>query len=41
MFYKQMCLDSQQYNPEDPELPLYKCDFSNGEFASLAGQRMK
>ena len=40
-FYKQMCLDSKQYDPEDPELPLYRCDFSNGELASLAGERLK
>jgi hypothetical protein len=41
MFYKQMCVDSKQYDPQDPELPLYRCDFSNGDFASEAGLRMK
>ena len=41
MFYKQMCVDSKQYDPEDPDLPLYRCDFSNGQLASEAGLRMQ
>lgn len=40
-FYKQMCLDAQQYDPMDPEKPLYRCDFSAGQFAPDAGARMK
>ncbi len=41
MFYKEMCLVSKQYVPEDPEKPLFKCDFSMGESASEAGAKMK
>ena len=36
-----MCLDAQQYDPEDPAKPLYKCDFSNGDLAQAAGARLK
>lgn len=41
MFYKEMCLLSEQYDPLDPEKPLYKCDFSNGDKAHEAGTKLK
>jgi len=34
-------LDSKQYDPLDPNLPLFKCDFSNGNSSGLAGERLK
>ena len=40
-FYKTLCLDADQYNPNDPLKPLFKCDFSNGPLASAAGDTMK
>ena len=39
-FYKQMCLDSKQYNASDPNMPLFKCDFSFGPDAPAAGANM-
>eukprot|EP00092_Neocalanus_flemingeri_P032409 GFUD01035244.1.p1 GENE.GFUD01035244.1~~GFUD01035244.1.p1 ORF type:complete len:665 (+),score=203.13 GFUD01035244.1:85-2079(+) len=40
-FYRQMCLDSANFVPNDPAKPLHKCDFSQGELSLLAGQRLK
>lgn len=40
-FYKEMCLTSGQYDPNDPNKPLFKCDFSHGELAQMAGAKMK
>ena len=39
MFYKKMCLLSQQYDPNDESKPLYKCDFSNGDHVGEAGEK--
>ena len=40
MFYKEMCILSQQYDPNKPSLkPLYKCDFSNGDHVQQAGEK--
>jgi len=40
-FYKQMCLDSGNYDQKDPAKPLHKCDFSQGHLSTLAGKRLK
>ena len=40
-FYKEMCLASNNYDPADPEKPLFKCDFSAGPDAPKAGQLLK
>ena len=39
MFYKEMCLLSKQYDPNDKDKPLYKCDFSNGNNVAEAGEK--
>ena len=40
-FYREMCLDSQQYDPDDPNKPLHKCDFSHGDYKHVAADKMK
>ena len=40
-FYREMCLEAKQYDPSDAAKPLYKCDFSNGEFKHRAAEKMK
>ena len=42
MFYKEMCVLSNQYDPENPESqPLSQCDFSKGPDAQIAGAQLK
>ena len=40
-FYKTMCLESKQYEQGNPDLPLFKCDFSHGPDAAAAGAKLK
>ena len=41
MFYKEMCILAEQYNPETPDSPpLHQCDFSKGD-AKRAGAQLK
>lgn len=40
-FYKQMCLDAQQFSLDPAEnKPLHRCDFSLGEHSKEAGERL-
>ena len=41
MFYKELCLVSEQYDPADPNKPLHQCDFSFGDLATKAGEKME
>lgn len=40
-FYKEMCLASKNYDPNDAAKPLFKCDFSAGPDAPKAGALLK
>ena len=35
-----MCIQAGQYDPANPEMPLYKCDFFNSEEAGQAMMAM-
>lgn len=40
-FYRQLCIDSHQYNPQNTENnPLHQCDFSIGKSSQSAAKRM-
>ena len=39
-FYEHLCLEAGQYDPTNPDLPLYKCDFFNSLEAGEAMMKM-